>query len=59
MILFGGRFFADASLAAFARANHWTANGPHLYSITNHEATVKSRNIEEKLDFERGLNCER
>ena len=40
------------TLTAFARLNHWTASG-QLYTITNHEATVKSRNIEEKLDFER------
>jgi hypothetical protein len=43
---------ADAELNRICAASEWKCVGD-IVSVTNHEATVKSWHIEEKLDFDR------
>jgi hypothetical protein len=44
--------FVDTKLNNLCSENGWVINGDTV-SVTSHEATVKSKNIMEKLDFER------
>jgi len=42
----------DSVLAGYAKLNGWEARKDGTYFIANHEANIKTRNIEEKLKFE-------
>lgn len=42
----------DSVLAGYAKLNGWEARKDGTYFVANHEANIKTRNIEEKLKFE-------
>lgn len=44
---------SEAQLLGYAKVYNWTPNADGTLFIRNHEDTIKSRNIEEKLRFER------
>uniref|UniRef100_A0AC34QM58 Eukaryotic translation initiation factor 3 subunit K n=1 Tax=Panagrolaimus sp. JU765 TaxID=591449 RepID=A0AC34QM58_9BILA len=45
----------EAQMLGYAKVYDWTPNADGTLFIRNHEDTIKSRNIEEKLRFERCL----
>jgi len=47
--LLGG--ITDAQISEFATRHGWTVQNDGTFFVQNHEATIKSRNIEEKLEF--------
>lgn len=53
LMIFYLKIYLDSVLASYAKAYKWELKPDNTYFIQNHEDTIKSRNIEEKLKFDR------